>query len=217
MTRRCAGSLWVVEWGGHVRQNSLAARGCPADRTLMVEPDSAEPQSGKPAQRVRGVAACPVSWSSATLGGEGRIIERALVEPPVAAVERRWRRRRVLALTEASTRWPQSCSGGPIAVSVWARSWRATRGSVNFTATGRGRMRVKEMNATIPRRTMQSTCRAALRRLGFELTTEIRRLFVPRAVRISRRVFALLKTAMAGTSWTLDPGASALVGRKLNG
>ena len=53
-TRRCAGSLWVVEWGTRTTICRPAACGRPADRTLMVEPDSAEP-----------VASCPVSWSSA--------------------------------------------------------------------------------------------------------------------------------------------------------
>ena len=47
MTRRCAGSLWVVEWGGTRTTTTKfavrAGRGRPADRTLMVEPDSAEP------------------------------------------------------------------------------------------------------------------------------------------------------------------------------
>ena len=42
-----------------------AGRGRPADRTLMVEPDSAEP-IWKTRAACRGVAACPVSWSSAT-------------------------------------------------------------------------------------------------------------------------------------------------------
>ena len=43
MTRRCAGSLWVVEWGDTYDHSLAGVRGRPADRTLMVEPDSAEP------------------------------------------------------------------------------------------------------------------------------------------------------------------------------
>ena len=51
----------------------------------MVEPDSAKP-IWKTRVACRGVAACPVSWEFGDIGG-GRIIERATVEPPVAAAE----------------------------------------------------------------------------------------------------------------------------------
>ena len=54
--------------------------------------DSAEP-IWKPRAACRGVAACPVFVELGDVGGEGRIIERAPVEPPVAAAERSWRRR----------------------------------------------------------------------------------------------------------------------------
>ena len=104
----------------------------------MVEPDSAEPILETPRSVSRSGGVPGVVKLGDDVGGEGRIIERAPVEPLVAAAER---------------------SG---------RSRRATRGSVNFTATGWGRIRVKEMNATDA-----ADMSAALWRLGFELTTEL--------------------------------------------
>ena len=59
----------------------------------MVEPDSAEPiwKTRAACRRSGGV---PGLVEFGDVGGEGRIIERgAPVEPPVAAAERRWRRR----------------------------------------------------------------------------------------------------------------------------
>ena len=51
----------------------------------MVEPDSAEP-IWKPRAACRGVCGVPgVVELGDDVGGEGRIIERAPVEPPVAA------------------------------------------------------------------------------------------------------------------------------------
>ena len=44
MTRRCCRvNFWVVEWGDTYDHSLAGVRGRPADRTLMVEPDSAEP------------------------------------------------------------------------------------------------------------------------------------------------------------------------------
>ena len=54
----------------------------------MVEPDSAEP-IWKTRAACRGVAAWPVSWSSATLAARAGSIERAPVLAPGAAAERR--------------------------------------------------------------------------------------------------------------------------------
>ena len=66
--------------------------GYPSPVSLAHEPDSAEP-IWKTRAACRGVAACQVSCSSATKAARVGIIERAPVEPPVAAAERRWRSR----------------------------------------------------------------------------------------------------------------------------
>ena len=58
----------------------------------MVEPDSAEP-IWKPRVACRRSGGVPGLVEFGDVSGEGRIIERAPVEPPVAAAERRWRRR----------------------------------------------------------------------------------------------------------------------------
>ena len=58
----------------------------------MVEPESAEP-IWKTRAACRGVAAYLGVVEFGDVGGEGRIIERAPVEPPVAAAQRRWRTR----------------------------------------------------------------------------------------------------------------------------
>ena len=44
MTRRCCRvNFWVVEWGDTYDHSLAGVRGRPADRTLMVEPESAKP------------------------------------------------------------------------------------------------------------------------------------------------------------------------------
>ena len=95
MTRRCAGSLWVVEWGDTYDHSLAGVRGRPADRTLMVEPDSAEPIWKKRAAW-RGVAGVP-----------------GVVE--LVRARRRDDRRPVRAL-----RRPGSFSGGSPAISMTA-------------------------------------------------------------------------------------------------
>ena len=86
----CLGPFGWSNGGTRTTIRWPAVCGRTADRTLMVEPDSAEP-----------------IWKTCAA------FQRAPVEPPVAVVERRWRKaRRVLALTEASTRWRRSCSAG---------------------------------------------------------------------------------------------------------
>ena len=72
MTRRCGGSLWVVEWGGTYDHSLAGARGRPADRTLMVEPDSAEP-IWKTRVGIEEEAAWPVSWRSTTVRIDQRV------------------------------------------------------------------------------------------------------------------------------------------------
>ena len=85
MTRRCAGSLWVVEWGD-TYDHSPSGRPRPASRPDLDGGARLRRTNLRSVSSSGGVAGVV---EPGDIGGEGRIIEPAPVEPPVAAAERR--------------------------------------------------------------------------------------------------------------------------------